>query len=59
MQMSWTWGAFSPKLNQATLFEELQWGSGPIGRAPVSKPGGCGFESRLPCHLGAELLEER
>jgi len=23
VQMSWTWGAFSPKLNQATLFEEL------------------------------------
>lgn len=24
-------------------------GSGAIGSAPVSKTGGCGFESRLPC----------
>lgn len=36
----------------------LSQGSGSIGRAPVSKTGGCGFESRLPCcHVAKKVIE--
>src|SRR5699024_4922134 len=31
---------------------EVAKGSGAIGSAPVSKTGGCGFESLLPCSSG-------
>ena len=33
-------------------------GSGAIGSAPVSKTGGCGFESLLPCVIGRQAAPD-
>lgn len=39
------------KLNDApSAATTVAQGSGAIGSAPVSKTGGCEFESRLPCY---------
>ena len=36
-----------------TAGDRVVYGSGSIGRAPDSKSGGWGFESLLPCLIGA------